>query len=782
MADRFILLDGAMGTGLQKRGLKTGQLPEEMNLENPEIVEEVHREYIAAGAEILYSNTFGANRKKLARKGLHPRDVIPVALKIARKAAGDKKVALDLGPIGEMTAPMGTLSFEEAYDLFAEQIVVGRDLADLIVIETMADLAEVKAAILAAKERSDLPIFVTMTFEEDGRTFSGTDPRSFAALAEGLGVDALGVNCSLGPKEILPIIKEIRDVSETDLIVKANAGLPDGKGNYVLGSEEFSLRMEEIADAGVKYLGGCCGTDPEYISRLKSRLEGKEFPKIHRHRVYAAASPTVFLPMDRFRVVGERINPTGKKKLARSLKDGSMEEVLALAVAQKQEGAEILDVNMGIPNTDERALMEEAVTLLTGIPDLPLQLDSAKAGVLEKGLRKYPGIPVVNSVNGGEKSLDGILPSVKKYGAFVIGLTLDEEGIPMTPEGRLEIGKRIVDTCLELGIPKEKIILDPLALTVSSSPESPKIALETLARIKRELGVKTALGVSNISFGLPERERVTAAFLQQALATGLDLPIVNPGDDRVREVLATHRLLFGMDKNGEEYIKTYGNREREKNISEEEDFPGAYEAMARGQKDALVQYVRSRLKELSPMDIIEEELIPALDQVGEDYEEEKIYLPQLITAASTAQKAFSLLRDVLEEEAEGPQGGKILLATVKGDVHDIGKNIVKVILQNYGYRIFDLGKDVAPELIVKTAKDEDITLIGLSALMTTTVESMEETVKMLREEIPRVKIMVGGAVLTEEIAEELGADYYVADAKEDIVVAKAVFGGEDREK
>lgn len=778
MADKFVILDGAMGTTLQKRGLAPGGIPEEMNLYSKEVIEGVHRDFLRAGADIVYSNTFGANRKKLARHGLVPEDVIPPALELARKAAsGRGKVALDIGPIGEMMAPMGTLSFDEAYDIFKEQMVAGRDLADLVVIETMADLGEVRAAILAAKENTSLPVFVTMTFEESGRTFSGADVRSFGAMAEALMVDALGINCSLGPREIFPIIQELSQVTTTDLMVKANAGLPDAFGNYPLGPEEFGEAMEAIAALGVKYLGGCCGTTPKYIEILKEKFAGREVPQGNRNSVVAVASATTFTPLDRFRVVGERINPTGKKGLAETLRAGSMEEVLSLGVAQKKEGAEILDVNMGLPNVDEGDLMARGVTALTGIPDLPLQLDSAKALVLEKGLRRYPGVAIVNSVSGTEKSLREILPLVKKYGAFVIGLTLDEGGIPKTVEGRLDIGRRIIAACVREGISKEKIILDPLALTLSSSPDSAIVALETLKRIKEELGVKTTLGVSNISFGLPQREAATAAFLQLALYAGLDLAIVNPGDLRVQEVLATHRLLMGEDPGGEGYIEKFGKKREEKS-EEPKTLTGPYEAMTRGQRDRLMEYVKARLKETTAMSIIEEDLIPALDHVGEDYEKGDIYLPQLITAASTAQKAFSLLNEALEEEDTAKDRGKILLATVKGDVHDIGKNIVKVILQNYGYRIYDLGKDVAPELIVKTARAEEITLVGLSALMTTTVDSMAETIALLKRELPGVKVMAGGAVLTADIAADIGADFYVADAKEDIVVAKLTLGGE----
>ncbi|MDO5714455.1 MAG: homocysteine S-methyltransferase family protein [Tissierellia bacterium] len=778
MEDKFIFLDGAMGTTLQRRSLAPGGIPEMMNINSGDVIEKVHREFIEAGAEIIYSNTFGANRKKLSRWNLKPEEVIVPALKIGRRAAGDKLVALDIGPIGEMMAPIGTLDFEEAYDLFQEQVLAGRDFADLIVIETMADLGEVKAAILAAKEHSNLPVFVTMTFEKDGRTFSGTNVSSFGALAEGLGVDALGVNCSLGPKEIYPIIKKLSETTTTDLIVKANAGLPNFYGEYELTPEEFGNEMYEISKLGVKYLGGCCGTDPQYIRTLKEKCKGM-VPKGNRQKIYAVASPTRFTRLDSFCIVGERINPTGKKKLAQSLKDNSMEEVLSMAVAQKEEGAEILDINMGLPNVDEKALMERAVTELTGIPDLPLQLDSSKPHVLEGGLRKYPGIPIVNSVNGTKESLEKILPLVKKYGAFVIGLTLDEHGIPKDVEGRVEIGKNIAKACIDNGIPKEKIIIDPLALTISSSPESGKIALETLQEIKK-LGLKTTLGVSNISFGLPERERVTAAFLQQALLMGLDLPIVNPGDERIQEVIATHRLLQGMDPNGEKYIKKYGKQKREApKPVKDQGFLNPYDAMTKGQKEDLVEFVKLRLEDCSPMDIIDEDLIPALDHVGEDYEKGNIYLPQLITAAATAQKAFSHLHKVLGGELTGRDKGKILLATVEGDVHDIGKNIVKVILQNYGYRIFDLGKDVSPERILETAREENISLVGLSALMTTTVESMERTIDLLKEKLPQVKVMVGGAVLTKEIATEIGADYYVADAKEDILVAQKVYRREE---
>lgn len=773
LTNKIILLDGAMGTQIQKRGIH--QRPESINISHGEVIEEIQRAYVQAGSDIIYSNTFGAHGRNYPdpeelRKTIH------TGLQIAKRAAGTKaKVAFDMGPLGELLEPMGTMSFQRAYELFEQNIQIALEEGfDLVVIETMSSLLELRAAILAVKAHYDGPLLTTMTFEKDGRTFSGVSPQAFAIMADKLGVDALGVNCSLGPFEIQAILKSINQVTNKPLIVKANAGLPDEEGNYHMEDDLFIEGIQGMLDLGVKYIGGCCGTTEKTIQGLAKHFKGKEALLQNKEIKQYVASSSRVVTLDQTRYVGEVINPTGKTRLKESLEKKNMEEVLRLGVLQDQKGADLLDVNVSLPGTDEVYLLRKAALHLQALVDLPLQLDSSNVEALEAALMVTPGRPVINSVNGTQESLDVVLPLAKKYGAMVVGLALDEDGIPKTSDKRLAIAEKIVKTAESYGLEKRDVLIDPLVLTIASNKDSAKLALETIEKLTKK-GYLTTMGTSNISFGLPKRSLVTASFLQAALAKGCSMPIVNPLDPRIQEVIHTHRLLMGQDEKAMGYIAFMEDKkETSASLEEEEGDFSPYQAMRRSQKTELLNYVKGAIQEKDPMEIISEELIPALDAIGQDYEKKEIYLPQLIGAASAAQEAFLFLRDQLRVKGDS-KGEKILLATVKGDIHDIGKNIAKVLLENYGYDVYDLGRDVSKEEILQTVEEEDIHLVGLSALMTTTVSSMEDTIQLLKEKRPDLKIMVGGAVLTQAYAYEIGAHYYCKDAKEDIEIAKNVF-------
>ncbi|MCL2634281.1 MAG: homocysteine S-methyltransferase family protein [Oscillospiraceae bacterium] len=774
----YIIFDGAMGTELQKCGLKPGQSPEEMNFSAPEIVKGVIRSYAGAGSDIVSANTFGANRYKL---GKPVEEMIIQAIKIAKEAVcdfPDVLVALDIGPIGKLLKPTGTLDFDEAYDIFAEQVKAGvKGGADLVALQTFSDLLELKAALLAVKENSDLPVICSMTFEATSRTFTGCPVSAAAVTLTGLGADIIGVNCSLGPHELLPIVREMREWTNLPLVVKPNAGLPDPvTGEFRLSKEDFASDMKKFVEMGVKLLGGCCGTSPEYIELLKSSVA-----KIMRDDVGivpyggVVCSGTRTVVIDRVRVIGERINPTGKRLFKEALLSGDTDYILGQAIEQVRGGADILDVNVGLPEINEKQMMLRVVELLQSITDLPLQIDSGHPEVIEAALRRYNGKPIVNSVNGKEESLSEILPIVKKYGAMVIGLTLDENGIPETAQGRYEIAERILTRAGALGIPKQDIIIDCLTLTVSTEANAARVTLEAVKMIKERLGLKTALGVSNVSFGLPNRDIINSSFLSSALQGGLDLPIINPNSEAVMGAVRAYKLLNGYDENAFEYIKAYGNKSE--NISDTiYGVPTLEAAISAGLKKDSVVITERLLEEVSAMTIINEHLVPALDRVGNDYEQGRIFLPQLILSAETAGVCFDVIKKKIPL-SEKQNNGKILLATVKGDIHDIGKNIVKVLLENYGYDIIDLGKDVAPELIVEAAVKNDVQLIGLSALMTTTLGAMAQTIKLVKEQGLTCPVMVGGAVLNKEYAASINADYYARDAKGAVDIAKSVFAG-----
>lgn len=782
--NKFVFLDGAMGTMLQKSGLEAGDIPELLNLTHPELIESIHSGYINAGTMIVYANTFGANRYKLEGSGHSVDELIGAGIRIAkeacRKSGKEAYAALDIGPIGQLLEPTGSLTFEEAYDIFKEQIIAGKD-ADCIVFETMTDLYEVKAALLAAKENSDKPVLCTMTFEANGRTFTGCSCSAMALTLEGLGADAIGVNCSLGPKELVPVVEEICKWTNLPVIVKPNAGLPDPDTNlYNVEPEDFAEAAAEFADMGVKIFGGCCGTSPDYIAALTEKLKSKEY--VERDVVIPAAvcSYSTTSVIDRPRIIGERINPTGKKRFKEALKSGDIDYILGQAIEQVNAGADILDVNVGLPDIDEKAMMVRTVKALQSVTDLPLQIDSTIPEVLEAALRIYNGKAIVNSVNGEEQSLQNILPIVKKYGASVVGLALDENGIPKTAAERFAIAEKIMNRAVAIGIPRQNVFIDCLTLTASAEQAGVMETVKALHRVKTELGLKTVLGVSNISFGLPNRELINSNFLQICLANGLDLPIINPNIPAMTGAVRAYKLLANIDENAVEFIAAYNNAApaapasaaKADNVSAE----GLLAAVQNGLKHEGAVITEKLLETTDAMTIVDEMLIPALDKAGADFESGKIFLPQLILSAGVAQAAFEVIKSKMNTGENSVSKGKVVLATVKGDIHDIGKNIVKVLLENYGFDVIDLGRDVEYQAVVDAAMADDVKLVGLSALMTTTLKSMEETIALLRSAKPSCKIVVGGAVLTPEYAEKIGADFYAKDAKATVDAARQVYG------
>ena len=776
----FVILDGAMGTVLQSKGLELGEIPEKLGIQKPEEIIAIHKSYIEAGSDIVYTNTFGANRYKLEGCGYSVQEIISKAVANAQKACEGTSalVALDIGPIGQLLEPTGSLSFEEAYDIFKEEIIAGKD-ADLIVFETMTDLYELKAGVLAAKENSMLPIMCTMSFEENMRTFTGVSIPAMALTLNGLGVDAIGVNCSLGPVELNPIIKELSQWTNLPVIVKPNAGLPDPLTNeYNVSPEKFADEIEKLIPYGIRIVGGCCGTSPEYIKAVSLKLKDIKAEKGIKKIKPAICSATTTSIIDQPRIIGERINPTGKKLFKQALIDNDIDYILNQAIEQVNAGADILDVNVGLPDIDEKSMMVRTIKALQGIVDVPLQIDSTIPEVLEAALRVYNGKPIVNSVNGEEDSLCSVLPLVKKYGASVVGLTLDKNGIPQKAEDRFEIAKRIVDRATAIGIPRGDIYIDCLTLTASAEQEGVIETLKALKIVKEQLGVKTVLGVSNISFGLPNRELINQNFLTMALTYGLDLPIINPNIASMTGAVRAYKLLTNIDKNSTEYIEAYNNFAKapaqSTQVNKEIDISYAIE---KGLKKEGGEIVERLLETTDSMVIINTMLIPALDKVGAEFESGKIFLPQLIQSAGVAQVAFEVIKKKLVNEDKAPiSKGKIVLATVKGDIHDIGKNIVKVLLENYGYTVIDLGRDVDYQCVVDAVKEHNCKLVGLSALMTTTLKSMENTIKLIRDNNLDCKVMVGGAVLTPEYAKKIGADFYSKDAKESVDVAKTVLG------
>lgn len=779
----YLILDGAMGTMLQKRGLNVGEIPELLNIQKPDILFDIHMEYIKSGAMVVSANTFGANCLKLEGTGFSVEETITSGIHIAKDAVAQSRlecfVALDLGPIGEMLEPVGSLTFETAYEIYKEQVLAGTKAgADIIIIETMTDLYELRSALLAAKENSNLPVICTMTFEKNGRTFTGCDIKSMAITLEALGADAIGINCSLGPNEILPMAKELLINTSLPVSVKPNAGLPNLNSNeYDIKSSEFSESILQLAEAGVKIVGGCCGTTPEYIAEIATLLKDKKPPQVEVELHCAVCSSSKTVEIDGVTIIGERINPTGKKLLKEALKNENVDYILTQALQQINAGAHILDVNVGLPEIDEKRVMCHIIKSLQAVVDTPLQIDSSDPEVIEAALRVYNGKPIVNSVNGEDDVLDCILPIVKKYGAAVVGLTLDKNGIPPKAEQRFEIAEKILNRALSYGIPAKDVFIDCLTLTASAEQEAVVETLKAVRMVKEKLGLKTVLGVSNISFGLPNRELVNQSFLTLAMGHGLDLPIINPNISTMTDAINAFNLLYNKDKDAKQFVKAYAGvssssvQKTELNTIGQIDDIGY--AVENGLKEDAARLARELLKTMEPMELVNTMLIPALDRVGEAFGKGELFLPQLIQGAQAVEAAFDIIKKSIT--ATPVSKGKIVLATVKGDIHDIGKNIVKVLLENYGFTVIDLGRDVDHKDVVDAVLRHKVKLVGLSALMTTTLKNMEETIRQLKASGADCKIVVGGAVLTADYAEKMGADFYAEDAKQTVDIAKRIF-------
>ena len=791
LGKEVLYFDGGMGTLLQEKGLQAGELPEIWNLTHMEEVIEIHRDYFEAGSDIVLTNTFGANALKFQDSEYELEDIVTAAVIHVKEAAylgvhDDREVytALDIGPTGKLLKPMGDLDFEDAYQAFAQVMRWGEAAgADLIHIETMSDTYEMKAAVLAAKEQTSLPVFATMIFDEKGRLLTGADVRSAMAMLEGLGVDALGINCGLGPEQMLPIFQEIVSHTSLPVIVKPNAGLPkqkDGAVYYDVTPKEFVRVMEKIVDGGAAVIGGCCGTTPGHIRNMTESFGRRAVKKVdHKEETVVSSYGAAVVLDDCPVVIGERINPTGKKRLKQALKEQDFDYILKEGIRQQELGAQILDVNVGLPDIDETAMMREAVSRLQSITSLPLQIDTVDPEALESAMRIYNGKPMVNSVSGKQESMDQVFPLVKKYGGVVVGLTLDESGIPDTAEGRIRIAGKIIKEAEKYGIRKKDLVIDVLTMTVSSDPGSARVTLDALRGVKEKFGVATVLGVSNISFGLPNRAALNANFYTMALEAGLDAGIINPASEDMMCSYRSFLALTGQDPNFEGYIGQYGGTEASETGKKHPETPGEMPleaAIEKGMKKEAAWAAEQLLKEQDSLSIINRYLIPALDRVGKGFEKGTVFLPQLLMSADAAKQAFSVLKEAMPAQIEGEKDRpKVILATVKGDIHDIGKNIVKVLLENYSFDVLDLGKDVPPEDILKKAVDEDVKLVGLSALMTTTVASMEETIRLLRREKPDCRVMVGGAVLNQEYADMIGADFYGKDAMQSVYYAQEIF-------
>ncbi len=770
---KVVILDGAMGTMLQNSGLKIGEKPEMLNLTNPQIVYNIHKAYLESGADIIYTNTFGANRIKM--KDYPYQEAIEKGIEIARWAVNDfgyGKIALDMGSIGELLEPIGSLSFDEAYDIYKEIVLIAKDQVDLFVIETMSDLYELKAAVLAVKENCTLPVITTMSFDQSLRTFAGCPIEAMIATMEGLGVNALGVNCSLGPKQLEEIVNVLTKKCSLPIILKPNAGLPfirNGVTEYDVSAEEFAEVMAGYVQRGVSIVGGCCGTTDKYIEKLAQKVKNMNVAERNVPAVSCLASGTRYLEIDSPKIIGERINPTGKKLMREAIANKDIGYFENQAVEQFQAGADILDINMGVPNIDEAQMMKIAVKAVQGVVDLPVQIDSSDALAVEMGARYANGKVIINSVNGDDEVLEKILPIAKKYGAMVLGLTIDKDGVPKTVEKRLQIAEKIVNYASKIGIKKENLIIDCLTLTVGAEQEQAIKTLQAIKLVKEKLGVKTVLGVSNISFGLPNRQIVNSHFMTMALSFGLDLAIINPNIAEMMQSFRVYNLISGNDKNGEKYIESFGKQVESGVASNNAD--SLKDCIVKSLKSNAIQVVKSLLKSQNGLDIIDSEVIPALDYVGDMYEKGKLFLPQLISSAETAKSVCDIIKLSLGNN-ENISQTKIVLATVEGDVHDIGKNIVKTVLQNYGYQIVDLGKDVRVENVVAEVKNSRPKVLGLSALMTTTVKNMERTIKAVRAVDNDIVIFVGGAVLNEGVAKEIGADYYSKDPRQMVKMLK----------
>lgn len=790
LGKELLYFDGGMGTLLQSKGLKPGELPEVWNIEHADEVVDIHRQYFEAGSDIVLANTFGANALKFHDASYDLKEIVNAAIENVKKGAclgagaGRRTyTALDVGPTGKLLKPMGDLEFEEAYEAFREVMKYGEEAgADLIHIETMSDTYEVKAAVLAAKENTELPVFATMIFDEKGKLLTGGDVPSVVALLEGLRVDALGINCGMGPEQMLPILEEILAYTSLPVIVKPNAGLPkqrDGQVYYDVDPEQFARTMEKIVHMGACVIGGCCGTTPGHICAMIDRTKGLSVvPPSRKDLTIVSSYGKAVVLGEKPVIIGERINPTGKKKFKQALKDHDLDYILKEGIMQQDKGAHILDVNVGLPDIDEAAMMQEVVTQLQSVTSLPLQIDTVDAKAMEAAMRIYNGKPMVNSVNGKKESMDEVFPLIRKYGGVVIGLTIDEEGIPQTAEGRVKVAGKIIEEAGKYGIDKKDIVIDVLAMTISSEPEGAKVTLDALKGVREAYGVRTVLGVSNISFGLPYRPAINSNFYTMAMQNGLSAGIINPSSEDMMRSYYSFCALMNYDSNCEAYIRQYGSQPVLPAASEGSRMT-LKEAIEKGLKEEAHHATRTLLKEQEPLSIINQYLIPALDVVGKGFEKGTIFLPQLLMSADAAKIAFAVLKDELAKSGgDMEKKDKIILATVKGDIHDIGKNIVKVLLENYSFDVIDLGKDVPPKTIVETAIKEEVSLVGLSALMTTTVTSMEETIRLLRKHKPDCKVMVGGAVLNQDYADMIGADFYGKDAMQSVYYAQRIFGHE----
>ena len=789
LGKELLYFDGGMGTLLQERGLQPGELPETWNLLHAEEIREIHRKYIEAGSDIVLTNTFGANALKFHDDAYSLEEIVNAAVghvKAAAEQAGNGRriyTALDIGPTGKLLKPMGDLDFETAYEAYKEVMIYGEKAgADLIHIETMSDTYELKAAVLAAKENTSLPVFATTIFDERGKLLTGADVPSVVALLEGLRVDAFGINCGMGPEQMIPILEQITKYSSLPVIVKPNAGLPkqkNGQTYYDVSPEEFAEVMKKIVEMGAVVIGGCCGTTPDHIKAMADACRMIPIKPVEKKNFTMVSSygQSVFLGTGS-KIIGERINPTGKKRFKQALKEHDLDYILREGITQQDNGAHILDVNVGLPDIDEPALMKEVVQELQSVTSLPLQIDTVDVEAMEGALRIYNGKAMVNSVSGKQESMDIVFPLIQKYGGVVIGLALDENGIPADAEGRVQVAKKIIAEAAKYGIEKKDIVIDALAMTISSEPEGAKITLETLRRLRDEVGVCTVLGVSNISFGLPSRPIVNSIFYTMAMQNGLSVGIINPGSEDMMKAWYAFHALMALDSNCEKYIARYAQQPGTTPVQAAggKHTMTLQSAIERGLKEEASSITAELAEQKDALDIINEELIPALNNVGEGFEKGTVFLPQLLMSAESAKSAFAVLKERMDQSGEVQEKkGKVILATVKGDIHDIGKNIVKVLLENYSFDVIDLGKDVPPEKVVETVLEQDVHLVGLSALMTTTVVSMEETIRQLREKAPDCLVMVGGAVLNQEYADMIGADFYGKDAMQSVHYAQKVF-------
>ena len=787
--ENIVVLDGGMGTLLQAQGLGAGEAPEKWSLTHPDAITAIHRAYYEAGSHVVSTNTFGANPLKYEAEELEA--IIAAAVANARKAqegiGHPTYVALDIGPSGKLLKPLGDLDFEDAVSAFAAVVKLGVKYGvDAILIETFNDCYETKAAILAAKENSDLPILVSNAYGADGKLMTGATPAAMVALCEGLGVDAIGANCSLGPKQLFGVVQELLANASIPVLFMPNAGIPrvqDGVTFFDVSAAEFAEAVAELVREGVRVVGGCCGTTPDYIRSLSESVKALTTAPLTDKGLTVISSYTHAVDFaDAPLLIGERINPTGKKRFKQALIENDMDYIVNEGIAQQEKGVHILDVNVGLPDIDEPALLCEAVERLQAVIDLPLQIDTADPVAMEAALRRYNGKALVNSVSGKRESMEAVFPLVKKYGGTVIALTLDEEGIPATAEGRVVIAKRIVDTAAKFGIEKKDIVFDTLTMTVSADLQAANVTLEALRRIREELGCHTSLGVSNVSFGLPCREVLNSTFFMMALQSGLSAAIMNPHSGEMMKVYYAHRALTAKDDNCGDYIAASATFTTAMNTAvtaatnTEEYASPLQRAVCKGLANEAAALTAELLESVAPLTVVNEEIIPALNRVGEGFEKKTVYLPQLLMAAEAAGAAFEPIKAAMVQGEQTSKKGTFVLATVEGDIHDIGKNIVKLLMENYGYEVVDLGRDVAPDVVVDAVREHKAPLVGLSALMTTTVPAMEATIRLLREQCPDCKIVVGGAVLTAEYAAKIGADKYAADAMATVRYAEEMMG------